>query len=179
MTYSVSNRFSLKDLQNANTNKWINPSMMMWLAFRLLYADWTQCPDTRWTDSHHTCAYMLHSCHGWLLLTLSVCSLSQEGGQYYIPSGTTQTLALFKHFLLSIISLYTSGTTHPLASFNHSPTATIYLHTSGTTHPLVLSGSSLLCTGKQPLEAGHLHAYCSPIPTAHIIWDYLQVKCYC
>ena len=163
MIYSVSNRLSLKDLQYAKTNKWINPSMLMWLAFRLLYADWTQRPDIRWTDSHHTCAYMLHSCHGWLLLTPSVCSLSQEGGQHYISSGTTQTLTLFKHFLPATISLYTHGTTHPLAVFTHFPTATIYLHTSGTTHPLVLSGSFLLFTGKQPLEAGHVHAYCSPM----------------
>jgi len=39
MTYSVSNSFSLKDSQYAKTNKWIYPNMLMWLAFRLLYAD--------------------------------------------------------------------------------------------------------------------------------------------
>lgn len=72
-------------------------------------------------------------------------------------------LTLFNHFLPGTISLYTHGTTYPLALFNHSPTATIYLHISGTTHPLILMGSFLLCAGTPPLEAGHVHAYCSPV----------------
>jgi hypothetical protein len=79
--------------------------MLMWLAFRLLCADRTQRADAGRSDSYHECAYMLHSCHGWLLLTTSVCSLCQDGGKQCITSGTTHTLALSGSFI-------TSGTTH-------------------------------------------------------------------
>ena len=91
--------------------------MFIWSAqdticFRFLCADCTQCVDTGWSDSHHRCPYMLHSCHGWLHHTASVRSLCQESGKHYIPSGTTHPLVLF----LSLLSqyLYTPQVQHAL-----------------------------------------------------------------